>query len=117
MFSLGLGAALAFFQWNGRPFIVGLENAFYFISRSRLYLWNNQRKTKKTSKKEIAQAASGAEPFMPRLSQSRLHELAWSLDIKERIAAGIVTDNEREQYTPQSHVIAPVRTARGALIQ
>src|SRR3989344_4119952 len=42
----GLTASLAFFQFNGRPFIVGLENGFFFLVRSKLYLWNNVHKTR-----------------------------------------------------------------------
>src|SRR3989338_10470288 len=37
----GLAAALAFYQFNGRPFILALENAAYFFLRTKLYLWNN----------------------------------------------------------------------------
>src|SRR3954470_17813630 len=44
----GLAAALAFFQFNGRPFILGLESAFYFFFGSKLYLWNNELKQKKS---------------------------------------------------------------------
>src|SRR3989344_4437659 len=40
----GLAAALAFFQFNGRPFILALENAFFFLLRTKLYLWNNAPK-------------------------------------------------------------------------
>src|SRR3989338_2781565 len=42
----GLAAGLAFFQFNGRPFIVWLENGFFFLFRRKLYLWNNTRKKK-----------------------------------------------------------------------
>ena len=112
--ALGLGASLAFLHWNGRPFIVGLENAFYFFTRSKLYLWDNQKKSKKSQKKEAAPTQTN-EPYVPHLSDSRLHELAWSLDIKERIAAGIATDKEREDYTPENDVVAPIKTARSAL--
>src|ERR1700677_3475216 len=51
---LGVAAlvvALAFMQFNGRPFIIAMENAFYFIIHPRLYLWNNERKPVKNKVK------------------------------------------------------------------
>jgi hypothetical protein len=106
----GLAAALAFIQWNGRPFILALENAVYFYLRTKLYLWNN------TAKKPVLKAArlnskASSEVYIPKLSDSRLHELAWSLDIKERIAAGVAEDDERV-----GGVMAPIRTAQEARI-
>src|SRR3989344_8030273 len=85
----GLAAALAFMQWNGRPFILGMENAFYFFVRSKLYLWNNTRRTKKSEVSVPQPETSSSQVYIPKLSDSKLHELAWSLDIKERIAAGV----------------------------
>src|SRR5690348_4752628 len=83
----GFAAALAFMQFNGRPFIMALENAFFYVIHAKLYLWNNERKAR--SQKEAEKAAAQApNVYIPKLSESRLHELAWSLDIKERIAAG-----------------------------
>lgn len=103
----GLAAALAFFQFNGRPFILALENGFYYFLRSKLYLWNNTPK-KAAAKAPIA--ASQREVYIPKLSDSRLHELAWSLDIKERIAGGTATDTEHE-----GGVVEAVRTPQEVL--
>ena len=107
----GLAAALAFMQWNGRPFILGIENAFYFFVRSKLYLWNNARKPKKVEVRDPQLEAASSQVYIPRLSDSKLHELAWSLDIKERIAAGVAEEQEHG-----GGVIAPVHTAREARI-
>src|SRR5262249_32308336 len=87
-----LAAGLAFFQFNGRPFIIALENGFFFLIRGKLYLWDNTRKQKKVEKEAPALAARAPQVYVPKLSESRLHELAWSLDIKERIAAGVAND-------------------------
>ncbi|OGG77517.1 hypothetical protein A3B35_01750 [Candidatus Kaiserbacteria bacterium RIFCSPLOWO2_01_FULL_54_24] len=109
----GLAAALAFMQWNGRPFILGMENAFYFFVRSKLYLWNNARRSKKQeARSSKLEAAPTSQVYIPKLSDSKLHELAWSLDIKERIAAGVAEERERG-----GGVIAPIRTAREALVR
>ena len=94
---LGIGvfaAALAFLQWNGRPFILSLENAFFFLLRSKLYLWNNTRRDKNLEAKNAAEPVAPAPIYIPKLSESKLHELSWSLDIKERIAAGVAEDRE-----------------------
>ncbi|MEK7156717.1 MAG: PrgI family protein [Patescibacteria group bacterium] len=111
----GLAAGLAFFQFNGRPFIVGLENGFYFLLRSKLYLWNNTRKKKAAAPVTPAFAQGQGEVYVPKLSQSRLHELSWSLDIKERIAAGVSDDDERERIHARENIVAPIRTAKEAM--
>lgn len=115
----GFGAALAFMQYNGRPFILAMEHGFYYLMRSKLYLWNNERreKNKFAAIEKKSSTRNLGELYVPHLSQSKLHELAWSLDIKEKIAAGIASDNDREEVAPQSTLIAPIRTARSALIQ
>ena len=110
----GLAAGLAFFQLNGRPFIVGLENGFYFLLRSKLYLWNNTRKKKAATPAPLALARGAGEVYVPKLSESRLHELSWSLDIKERIAAGVADDDERERVHTRENIVAPIRTAQEA---
>ena len=89
----GLAAALAFFQFNGRPFILALENGFYYFVRSKLYLWNNAKKKRPTV--NTAPVTDQTDVYIPKISDSKLHELAWSLDIKERIAAGTAADDER----------------------
>ncbi len=80
-----LSAALAFYKINNRPFIETLEAAFYYMMRGRLYLW----------KKVVPKAAAKATPetkleatiVVPKLSESKLKDLAWSLDIKEKTGA------------------------------
>ena len=107
----GLGAALAFYQYNGRPFIAAVENGFYFLTRSKLYLWKKNR-----SRFEMAPPAAGdvehADTYVPKLSESKLHDLAWSLDIQERIAAGVGSRTDRG-----ASGMSAVHTAREALIK
>jgi hypothetical protein len=109
----GLAAALAFFQFNGRPFILALENGFYFLVRSKLYLWNNKTKKRAAVTAKTAAPAQQGQGgvYVPKLSDSRLHELAWSLDIKERIAAGVREEGELQHDS----VMAPVRTPQEIL--
>lgn len=113
----GLGAGLAFLQFNGRPLIVALENAFYFLMHGKLYLWNNARKKAVAKAQRAAIQAPSAQVYVPKLSESRLHELAWSLDIKERVAAGVADDVEKRSVRSREHVVVPMRTAREALVR
>lgn len=113
----GGGAALAFFKYNGQPFILALEHGFYFIVRTKLYLWSSETSSPKAAA-VLKPTASVTTPevYVPKLSESKLHELAWSLDIKERIAAGVGDDGDRSA-SPQENIMAPIRTARDALIR
>lgn len=105
--------ALAFFQMNGRPFILALESGFFFLIHTKLYLWNNAQKPLVAREEVKASEGIGKGVYIPRLSDSKLHELAWSLDIKERIASGTAVETERTH----TDVLAPIRTARDAVAQ
>jgi len=79
-----LSLALAFYRVNGRPLIVALEHAFSYFLGSKLYLWK-QRPTMATPKQ--AEPTTTPSEFVPKLSESRLRDLAWSLNIKDRATA------------------------------
>ncbi len=96
---VGFAAALAFFKYNGRPFLHAIETAFYYSIRTKLYLWNNEGR-KKTARKVVAVEAQ-PEVYIPHLSNSKLHDLAWSLDIKERLGAGVSDDDDRATRAPE----------------
>ncbi len=114
----GFGAALAFMQYNGQPFILALEHGFYYLMKSKLYLWNNERRERnKVASEKKGSSRNLGDLYVPHLSESKLHELAWSLDIKEKIASGIASDDDRENVATHSGLVAPVRTARSALLQ
>src|SRR5581483_4105144 len=85
--TMGFAAALAFYKVNGRPFIVAVEHAFGYFFGNKLYLWK-QRDAAPTA----APAPISPEVLsVPKLSNSRLKDLAWSLNIKDRSAAGVTT--------------------------
>ena len=111
---LALAAGLAFFQFNGRPFIIALENAFFYTVHTKLYLWNNNYKKNSPAARKTLVTASQTPLYVPKLSESKLHELAWSLDIKERIAAGVANDEERHVVRTDQDLVVPVRTAQQA---
>lgn len=110
---VGFSVALAFMQYNGRPFMIALETAFFYLIHSKLYLWNNKTKKRLTEAKKNPTLPQ-ENLYVPKLNDSRLHELAWSLDIKERIAAGY--DNERDREAARSQDVSRgIRTPREAL--
>ena len=77
-----LTAALAFYKINNKSFIEILEAGFNYYTKGRLYLW----------KKNIPKDESVSQTPLPvtqtrqklSLSQNKLHELAWSLDVKDK---------------------------------
>jgi hypothetical protein len=82
----GLGAALAFYKVNGKPFVEILEAGFNYLTSKKLMLWKYTEPTaKETSAAASAAAAADAAahaPRAPRLTRGKLTELAWSLDVK-----------------------------------
>ncbi len=77
-----LALALAFYKVNNRSFVYVLEAGFRYLLGAKLYLWKR--------KDGMVQATSivlGSEKpvNIPKLSQSKLRDLAWSLDVKENL--------------------------------
>jgi hypothetical protein len=94
---MGLALALAFYEINGRPFVVALEHAFYYFFGSKLYLWQ-PRQPKASEAKDIAPTPpTPIQLPVPKLSESKLKDLAWSLNIKDRQQMG-VTSRERSGF-------------------
>jgi len=78
----GLSAALAFYKVNGRPFIYVMENAIKHFIKTRVYTWKT-RKPKKGDQKKKQQTLDQPPEYTPKLTKSKLQDLAWSLDIKK----------------------------------
>lgn len=72
-------AALAFYKINNKPFINIVEAFFKYALTSKLYLWKKETRvpTKQGGEKPMEKV------FVPKLSESKLKELTWSLDINE----------------------------------
>lgn len=75
--------ALAFYKVNNRPFVVVIESALSYIFSSRLYIWKKGEKEIKRKQKETPKEKRTV--YVPKISESKLSDLAWSLDIKESI--------------------------------
>lgn len=78
-----LASALAFYKINNRPFVHILESAFKYAMGKRLYVWK-KRESKKAKRKTVEEEMT-SPIYVPKLSESKLKDLAWSLDIKESI--------------------------------
>ncbi len=88
IFCLGLGAAFAFLKIGHKTLLSTVEDALIFYSGAKLYLWkkvaNPIVRKEKTSREELP--TSGL--FVPTLSESKLKDLGWALDVqtkKERL--------------------------------
>jgi len=85
---VALSAGLAFYQVNGRPLIVVIEHAFGYLLGKKLYLWKARKEAADTGQAVIATKSEAAMP-VPKLSESKLKDLAWSLNIKDRAKMGV----------------------------
>lgn len=74
--------AAAFYKVNGQPFLFMVENFFKFSFSKKLYLW--KKKDKKPIKQEEEEKAP-PQVYVPKLSESKLKDLTWGLDIHENI--------------------------------
>lgn len=77
-----LSLALAFYKINNKPFIDFLESAFVYYTKQNLYIWKKEEKKIEAQK---ATAVEAEQVYVPRLSDSKLKELSWTLDINENL--------------------------------
>ncbi len=77
---LFLAFLLAFVKIHGRPFINVLYAAVYYVIKNKLYIWKKtqNKKTKQDNLQKTANTTS--RPVSVGISQSKLKQLAWSLD-------------------------------------
>lgn len=83
---VALGVALAFFKVNQKPFIYIIEAFFKYIFGSRMYIWKKQEKAvSKPSTSEVVAEKKTAGKYASfsaqRMSNSKLKDLEWSVDI------------------------------------
>jgi hypothetical protein len=87
---LGLGVALAFYKVNNKPFVNILEAGFKYITGGKLYIWKKRDKEIKRRETKIESV------YVPKMSESKLEDLSWGLDVKEGIN-GEEIENEKIQ--------------------
>lgn len=92
---LGLALALAFYQFNNKPFIHTLEAAFKFLTKNKLYLWKKSGPKESKATEGVSLSSETDSPYnpitVPRLSESRLKDMSWGLEVKQDI---LDLDNE-----------------------
>lgn len=79
---VGFFLALAFYQSNGRPFILTVESAVKYFFATKLYIW---KKAEKKPTAVVTEKNTATELYVPKLSDSKLRDLTWSLDINEKL--------------------------------
>lgn len=90
---MALSISLAFFQVNGRPLIFAMEHAFNYLIGNKLYLWKQRLTTNDQRPTTPQEEQKPTVMSVPKLSESKLKDLSWSLNIKDRAQMGI-TNNE-----------------------
>lgn len=79
-----LTGALAFVKINNKSFVDVMAAAFSYATKSKLYIW--KKIDKPVTAEEAQTGTSTADSFLaPSLSQSRLQDLAWSLDVNKNV--------------------------------
>ena len=82
---LTFSAALAFYTINGRPFILALEHAVSYFFGSKLYLWKPRKADAPATGQATVEVEKAQAQMVPKLSNSKLKDLSWSLNIKDRL--------------------------------
>lgn len=93
---VALSVGLAFYQVNGRPLVHALEHATSYFFGPKLYLWKQRERIQKPA--EVETPVLNAQGGVPKLSQSKLKDLAWSLNIKDRAATGVSPTAQRTGF-------------------
>lgn len=81
-----LALALAFYKINNRPFIETVEAAFKYFTQDKLYIW--QKKEPEVSTNETVENKKYSSLIVPNLSESKLKDMNWELDVKRKDQAG-----------------------------
>jgi len=83
---MAISGSLAFYKVNNKPLVNVVESAFKYYLGGKLYIWKKEEKPRpQTTEAAIKDAKSYASVMVPKISDSRLKDLTWSLDIKESI--------------------------------
>jgi hypothetical protein len=89
---IALAVALAFFKVNNKPFIAVMEAVFKYLTGEKLYIW--KKVDKKIVKKE-GEESPAPQIFVPKLSDSKLKDLTWSISVKNPENSGGKSDKEQ----------------------
>lgn len=75
--------SLAFLKVNGIPFPKVLSNFIGHTSQQKLYIWKpSETKAQST---DYTKTQTETKKITPRLTENKLQDLAWSLDVQQKI--------------------------------
>ena len=80
---MSFSSLLAFYKINNKPFIFVVEAAFKYFFSSKLYIWKKKQNEKTDTAGTEEDVKKYASLMVPKISDSKLKDLTWSLDIKE----------------------------------
>lgn len=78
---IGLALALTFYKVNGKPFIEVLQAWFVYTLKSKLFIWKQHAPEKTKAKDQKVEVKAPPLAGIPRLTESRLSDISWSLDV------------------------------------
>jgi hypothetical protein len=81
---IAFALALAFYKVNNRAFINVVESAFKYLFSNKLYIWKKRDRVPEHK----AVPTEAVNLYVPKLSDSKLKDLTWSLDINESPSPG-----------------------------
>ncbi|MBI2045991.1 MAG: PrgI family protein [Parcubacteria group bacterium] len=90
-----LALSLAFYQVNNRPFVQIIENSVQYFFSNKLYLW--KKEPKKNARETAADISKNEPSYIPKLSESKLKDIAWGLDVHESLYAGTDTEKRKKE--------------------
>ena len=76
---LGIALALTFYKVNGKPFIEVLQAWFVYALKNKLFIWKQHPPIK--TKNKVVEVKAPPLAGIPRLTESRLSDISWSLDV------------------------------------
>ncbi len=83
---VGLASALAFYKVNNKPFVDFLESAFKYSLAGKLYIW---KKEARPVEQQTVALPTDESMAVPRISDSKLRDLAWSLDVHDSLYSDV----------------------------
>lgn len=75
----GLSLALTFYKVNNRPFIAVMQSYINYTLQNKLYIW--KKSEPQVSQEQAVVQKIEQQALVPKLSNSKLRDIAWSLDV------------------------------------
>lgn len=88
-------AALAFYKINGKPFVYMVEAFAKYTLTNKLYIWKKDGEQVVRSKAQGVGGKMSEQVYVPKLSESKLKDLTWNLDIRENQNPVTQDENDR----------------------